>query len=90
MASLSSSICISTVLPRAAEQGAKGAIAPPKIALWGSALRTMCYLRQCASPSASPNLILLPPPLSASTEMEDIVSEACRVPAVMCAVLPIQ
>ena len=34
--------------------GARGAIAPPKIALWGSALHTMCYLRQCASPSAPP------------------------------------
>ena len=36
--------------------GARGAIAPPKIALWGSALRAiaMCYLLQFASPSAPP------------------------------------
>jgi len=34
--------------------GARGAIASPKIALWGSALCTMCYLWQCASPSAPP------------------------------------
>ena len=34
--------------------GARGAITPPKIVLWGSALRTMCYLRQCANPSAPP------------------------------------
>jgi len=49
--------------PRVAEQGG-----PPKIALWGSALRTMCYLWQCASPSApqshtassAPDLVLFP------------------------------